>query len=124
MQESVVHFATVLVVNGRYDMVLNVSPDTAPRSDVLDRHGIPGTSAEPPRTSTAEPGRQADPLKADVQEEPTTSTRPASAIEPRSIEDIPRGLTEQELDEVIEQRAVRRWVEDIKRSLGLWDDDD
>lgn len=56
------------------------SSDVAPRPDV--RHGHDGQAAEPPRTSTAESGRQADPLKADVQEEPTTSTRPTSAIEP------------------------------------------
>ena len=47
---------------------------------------------------------------------------PANGPPFNSIDDIPRGLTEEELDEVIAHRAAKRWVNDIKRLFGLDDD--
>lgn len=38
------------------------------------------------------------------------------------VADIPTGLTEDELDEVIAMRAARRWADEIGRALGLADE--
>jgi len=40
---------------------------------------------------------------------------------PEPIDDMPRGLSEEELDEALRLRAAKRWADDIRDALGLDD---